>query len=500
MSIRKALSLLIAILLTVTALIACTNNPAGPIADTTGKASADTSGGAETQKPPETGYGNIPAGKRFDCKEFRIATYIGGNIDIYWASFFDVDEPDESDRLQAAAHRRNGEIEEKLGCTITCDELWPWSGNKEGKFYFMQLAADGDTIYDLYFLESYIAVSDFIIDDLLYDAATLPYIDWDADYYHHTFNETYRLRDKQFIFCSDMTYPCQNAQRMYVNLDILNDLNYDTNYVYDLVNNGTWTVENMFRMMEGQYEDVNKDDVMDANDYYGYAGTPGSGLGIFTGAGLKGSYITDSGWEFDYATDKAVRVFDTIERFVKMPELYNTEWNQTIFQDGRALFRSSGSELREIHNWGVDINIGVVPQPKYDDQQDRYYSFASGGMLYVPADIDDPDFVGAMIEAMSYGSQKHLVPAFYENFVQYRVLQDDQSRENWRKMLSDWSMFEFAYLIAPNEDIRYYGPVLNSIYKLVNDGSNTYASNWAEIEDVMKLVCNQFYKKFMAKT
>ena len=123
MSIRKALSLLIAILLTVTALIACTNNPAGPIADTTGKASADTSGGAETQKPPETGYGNIPAGKRFDGKEFRIATYIGGNIDIYWASFFDVDEPDESDRLQAAAHRRNGEIEEKLGCTITCDEL-----------------------------------------------------------------------------------------------------------------------------------------------------------------------------------------------------------------------------------------------------------------------------------------------------------------------------------------------------------------------------------------
>ncbi len=446
-------------------------------------------------------YGNVPLNdkSKFEGKEFKIATYLDGNISNGWACYFDVDEPDESDRLQVASHRRNGEIEDKLGCTITCDELWGWAGNKEGLFYFIALALDGDTLYDLYFFESYFAVSDLITDGLLYDAASLPYIEWDADYYHHTYNDTYRLRDKQYVFCTDMTYPCQNAQRMYVNNDILTNLYNDVNYVYNLVDNGGWTVEVLFRMMEGQYEDVNKDNVMDANDYYGYAGSPGTGLGIFTGAGLKGSYITDSGWEFDYATDKAVRVFGTIEQFVKMPELYNKEWNQNIFQSGRALFRSSGSELRELHNWGVDINIGVVPQPKYDDQQDRYYSYSSGGMLLVPSDIKDPDFAGAMIEAMSYGSQKYLVPAFYDNFIEQRVLQDEKSRENWRKMLSEWSMLEFAYLIAPNEDIRYYGPVLKSIYNMVDSGANTYSSYWAEIEDVMHLVCNQFYKKFMSK-
>ena len=151
MNFKKIISLLIAVLLTVTALMACTSAPAVPGNDTSGNASADTSGGDETQKPPETGYGNIPAGKRFDGKEFKIATYFDGNISNGWACFFDVDEPDESDRLQAAAHRRNGEIEEKFGCTITCDELWHWFGNNEGKIYFLQLASDGDTIYDLGF-------------------------------------------------------------------------------------------------------------------------------------------------------------------------------------------------------------------------------------------------------------------------------------------------------------------------------------------------------------
>ncbi len=497
---KKIIALLLSAVMIVFVVTACASGTPAVPGDTSGKG-GDTSSGADTSVPKEENYGNVPLSDRdkFEGKEFRIATYKGGNVDIYWACFFDVDEPDESDRLQADAHKRNVEIEEKFGCEITCDENWTWAGYKDGKAYMYQLAGDGDMIYDLYFLEGCYAMSDFIIDGMLYDVSTLPYVNLDADYYHHQFNKTFEMKSKNYIFSSDLTYPCHSAQRIYVNEDMLVNLNYDENYLYDLVDDGSWTLDVIFRMMDGLHEDLNHDGIMDINDRYGFSGMPGTPLHFFSGAGLRGSYITDNGWEFDYGSDKAIKVVDRLKTFCDSPDTYLKEWTYDPFLKGNALFTNSGAELRQIKNWDLDMHIGILPNPKYDESQERYYNMCQGGPLIVPSDIKDPEFVGAMIEAMSYGSQKYLVPAFYDNFVQQRIIQDDRSRENWRRMLTEWSVFEFTYLIAPNEDLQNFGPAMFPIFRIVDGEANTYSSSWAEVEDVMKLVCNQFYKKFMSK-
>ena len=489
----KIISLVLSALMIVIAVASCTQ-PSTPPSGGTGTASPAT-----TDAPKAEMYGNVEVSDKYEGKEFKIATYLDGNLSNGWACYFDIDEPEEGDKMQAASQTRNLEIESKFKVTITCDELWHWWGGKEGYFYMSQLNQNGDMIYDLFFLESYIASSDLIIDELLYDMSQLPYVNLEADYYNHGFNDTYELGGKHYILASDLTYPCQSAQRIYVNNDLLKDLNYDPNYVYDRVDNGTWTYDVLVQMIEGQNEDLNQDGKYDTNDYYGFVGTPYSPMQFYHGAGIRGSYVDDDGWHFDYDSDRAVKVIDTIYTFVNKPEVYVKEWTNVIFNSGHALFTTSGSELRELHNWDLDIYIGVVPNPKFDDTQDRYYIYCAGGGFCMPSDLKDPDFAGAMLEAMSYGSQKYLVPAFYDNFIEQRVLQDDRSRENWRRMLSDWSFFEFTGQIAPNEEVRYYNPATKAVDRMSNGEANTYLSSWAEVKDVMELVCGQFYKTFMKK-
>ncbi len=488
---KKITALILAAVMTFFVAAACTD----------GNKPGDSTQGTAAPDDQEEYYGNVPLSdkSKFEGKEFKIATYLGGNISNGWASYFDADEPEEGDRMQAAANDRNVEIEETFGCKITCEEIWNWWGGKEGYLFMLGLRQDGDMVYDMFFLESYIAMSDLIIDGLLYDIASLPYVKLDADYYNRFYNNTYKLRDKNYFIASDITYSCQSSQRMYINNDLLEDLKYDKNYVYDLVDNGGWTYDVMLQMINGQSEDLNQDGIMDRQDYYGFSGTPYSAMGFFHGTGLKGSYITDDGWEFDYDSDKAVSAIDRIFTFVNRPDVYVKEWQNDVFNSGHSLFTTSGSELREIHNWDLSISIGVIPYPKYDDAQDRYYCYCAGGNFCIPSDPTDADFTGAMIEAMSYGSQKYLVPAFYDNFVQQRVLQDDRSRENWRRMLSEWGFFELAGHIAPNEEVRYYNPATKAVDRMSCGEPNTYMSSWAENREVMKLVCNQFYKKFMSK-
>ena len=496
---KKILAFWLAVILTALAVVAC-SPAAGPSVDTEETKAAETVAQTEPEtEAPTTKWGNNPIDLRFDGKEFKIATYLDGNLSEGWACYFDIDEPEQSDTMQVASFNRNTKIEEDFGVEITCDEPWNWWGGSEGYLYMITLLDSGDTTYQLFFLESYINLALLVIDERLYDIGSLPYLNLEADYYNHAYNDLCRLGTKYLTIASDMTYPCQSAVRLYVNKQRLTDVFGDESYIYNFVDSGDWVFDKMFEVVTGQNEDVNHDNVMDGNDYYGFAGHPDSWCYMFPSSGLRGTYLTDTGFEFDYGTQKAVDVVDKIAEFVTKPEVRVKEWSDaSIFFNGNSLFTMSGSELRELRYKETTFGVGVVPFPKFDDEQEHYYAYGAGGGLVVPVNLDEPELTGAMIEAMSYGSHEYLVPAFYETFVQQKVLQDDKSKEYWSKMMSDWNFREFTQVFAPIEDIRFYGPAFKMINRISTGGTNTYSSYWDQISESMRLICDQFYISFMS--
>jgi galactose mutarotase-like enzyme len=117
----------------------------------------------------------------------------------------------------------------------------------------------------------------------------------------------------------------------------------------------------------------------------------------------------------------------------------------------------SGQELRILQS--MDFEFSVLPLPRFNDEQDRYYNYGSGGVTMIPANIDDENLVGAAVEALACASGKHLVPAFHDNFIEQGVLRNTESWNNWNRMLKEWAAPEFCSLISPDGQENYPGTV-----------------------------------------
>lgn len=76
-------------------------------------------------------------------------------------------------------------------------------------------------------------------------------------------------------------------------------------------------------------------------------------------------------------------------------------------------------------------DFGVLPYPKWDDNQDTYYSRVEGGaqVCIVPITNDKTDIAGAVIESMCSYSYNNVIPAYYEITIKNKYTRDDDSAE-----------------------------------------------------------------------
>ncbi len=474
-------------------LAACQTDDASSTLTTTPATDAPTE--AVTEDVTKSMTDDLPTDLRFDGEEFIFGTYQGGNVGYGWSSFFDCDEPEAGNLLEEATYTRNEELRDRLGVEITCYEDWLWDGTGHGIVYVMgQLSLAGNCHYDAFQCESFNTYEGFIIDELIADVAALPYIDLSKGYYNQTANNTYYLRDNLYFFVSDITYPCQNAAEFLVNLDELVDHGYEKNYLYEKVNNNDFVLQDVFDMIEGTWRDLNGDNTPDMGDFFGFGGHPYSPCYLYPGAGLLGTYLTEDGFAFDYGTDYSIEVMDRIIDLVQHSDTFVSDWNNTnMFFEGRALFMGYASTIRTLQD--LDFECGVLPFPKFTDEQDRYYTAASGGVVILPANMESEEFTGAVIEAMASGSAKHFVPAFYEQYLEQGVLNDDYSRENWRRMLNEWGAYEFTYYICPDERVKYFAPA----YKIIEAGSRDFASSWDSQKGPIEQICQEFFDWYLAE-
>ena len=111
-------------------------------------------------------------------------------------------------------------------------------------------------------------------------------------------------------------------------------------------------------------------------------------------------------------------------------------WGETVhkaFVEGRELFYMCGlihvSSFRKMED-----EFGILPIPKWDAKQDRYYhsvSIDNSTVMSIPSNITGQDLedVGLVISAIGELSEYKLMPAFYDVQLKYRDSRDDESAE-----------------------------------------------------------------------
>ncbi len=460
---------------------------------TTVQTDAVTGNDGGTAAPLETAvqYGDaLPAELDFGGKEFRVATYNGGNLTNAdgWFNYIDVEETN-GDILNDAAYERNAEVEERLNVNIACYEIAEWG---QVLNTMQKSVTAGDDAYDIAIEASHASYLNLISSNMLYDVNDLQYMDLSKPYYTKSSYETYEIDGHRYLFSGAYTYPLFSGVYWLFNKQMWTEL--DLPDVYQTVRDGKWTFDTAFSYLKGTYRDINGDSKADIGDQYGFSTGPAMLNYMYLGMGMKGVILGEDGFTYDYEDERAVDVVTKIIDWRNSAEAYydgSKQWDN--FFGGNSLMLLYGSSLPKLRD--LQFDFGFLPMPKYDETQAEYASYMCGGLVCIPTTISDPDCVGATIEALFSASQRHLEPAYLEKFVENKILRDEGSVEMYRLMLETAS-YDFTRYISPNASVQNFG----LIGTLVSKKSTDIASAWAKIESKVKDQFEEFYDEFVANS
>ena len=79
-----------------------------------------------------------------------------------------------------------------------------------------------------------------------------------------------------------------------------------------------------------------------------------------------------------------------------------------------------------------DGDFGVLPMPKYDEEQTEYYNCVqpyNAPATAIPVTCSDTNRTGVILEALTYESTNTIQKAFYEKALMYRGVRDKESQE-----------------------------------------------------------------------
>jgi hypothetical protein len=144
-------------------------------------------------------------------------------------------------------------------------------------------------------------------------------------------------------------------------------------------------------------------------------------------------YLSATGPAFIDAWFKMVEVLIDGGAWFSAPEPnpHPDPLSEEIFTNGRALFKHSqlgGIEALR----AMDTDFGIIPYPKLNEQQEKYYSsLAWAEILSLPIYADDEDLArtSVILEALASDSYRAVVPVYTELVLRTRNARDDESEE-----------------------------------------------------------------------
>ena len=402
---------ILAMLLTaamLTSLVACGTASNGD--ETTDQTEAAVETG-ETRTPS-----NVPAGTTFNGAGYNIAYFRGSCFPEHY-----VVEELTGDNMNDAVYRRTKNVEKTLDVKLSIVDFEIETDE------FKQLYKAGDDVYQELHLHLITNVADFVTEGYLYTVEDLPYMDLSADWYNAEQMEALRLGKNTYYIVSD--YVITNPGIVIFNKNMIVDNNMEN--PYDMVRAGTWTIDKMVQMAIDVRNDKNGDgQYTSEDDIYGIhmmdtsissPFTMGCGQPLGTRDPVTGKYSMTMNNEYTYAC------LDELYRLFENPGSVN--YMVVPFQYGTSLFTLAYSDSVEMAADITEFDIGVLPFPKLNEAQERYYSRDWAGLMCIPGSIKNPELVGAVQEQLAWESGNEVVDTYYNKLLKTRYAADPETRE-----------------------------------------------------------------------
>ncbi|MBR5308579.1 MAG: hypothetical protein IKU43_07395 [Clostridia bacterium] len=409
----------------------------------------------------------------------------GETFDIFLAySVFDADyivEEETGDSVKDIIYHRNNEVEDYFDIDFT---FRPGdSQNNTASATIRSLVQAGDDTYEV-FMNVQHAGMPLVYEDLFVEwGESMPYAKLDNPWWYQNVQRDLNFGDKIYVTAGAYNFHCLRAAGVLTfNKTIMDEL--DMEYPYQMVKDGTWTIDKFIEMVKAGQKDLNGDGIIKyEDDRLGFAGWKHEMMpAIFVGMG--GNPVTRDENNLPVLNINNERTFNIIDKMLELFSSGNGAWDGgseygvsgKMFNESRLLFHNATlSALPGLRN--LEDDFGAVPYPKLDKDQEEYYSrivnFSS--LTYVPVTNSKLELTSAVLEYIAYLSHRDLIPEFYNVILTVKTSRDVETEE----------MIDIVRNGARFMDENY----LNSgiIQRMITGGSNTLSSNYASQGDAWEI-------------
>ncbi|MBO5903751.1 MAG: extracellular solute-binding protein [Clostridia bacterium] len=328
---------------------------------------------------------------------------------------------------------RNVIAQEKFNIRIT-EETQPF---EELASYARTLIQSGDQVYDA----MYIGCTDLtplISENLFVDLLEVPLLNIDKIWWDQQFINRNIIEDRLFYATSDLNLMAfESVWVMYFNEDMMQDLGLD--FPYELVLDGKWTMEELNKYAKAA-ADLNGDSSFE------YDASGLATYGEVSVAGIENQRLYSLGAEYVERNDMGRYEFTAHENesfwdaWVALSNYFgaidgrfvygNEDDFLQIFANNRALFLSAELKYAPII-CDTKNAFGLLPQPKYDEDQDSYESSVGDNVLSfcIPATNKELARTGLIVDYLTYESFRSMLPRYYDAHVSRKALTQDESRQ-----------------------------------------------------------------------
>ncbi|MBP3919421.1 MAG: extracellular solute-binding protein [Clostridia bacterium] len=469
-------------LLVIPTVMSCADEPKENVGDTTPLKDMETTA-AETVDPERAALDAALAkldGINYNGYEFRTLDR-SDEKDANWETLDVYSEAEDGDTIHDAVYQRNRMLEERLN--IKFSETKVFDPYVTARTAIMSDADDFDIFTDgLSFLAT-MAVEGYLADLNTVEPLKLNEVWWDQD-----MNKDLSISGKRF-FCTGDISIMDNYGTWCVmfNKDIASS--YDLPNIYEMVQNGSWTMDEMWSMAKTVTKDVDGNAKLDNTDQWGFLTESYNVYGLWASSGehITSKDANDHPLLTAY-NERSIEVMQDAIAFtqdssctlladtVKEGTLSGCAFTNEHFGNGNALFIYGGMWLITKYR-AYDVNFGVVPAPKWDASQTRYYNTYSGSnctAYSIPTTSRDLNRTGTIMEAMAEVSKYTLTPAYYDVALKGKYIRDEESAA-----MLDIILAQRSYDLG---GIFNWGNIHSTITGMAARKNADFASSYAKIE------------------
>lgn len=388
--------------------------------------------------------------ERYDSYTFRVLNAKAGSS----ASRMDTEKVD-GDNLNDALYKRNSNVEERLDITI--EEVYDTpeivfdtavAACLSGEATYAAVCNTADYMATM-------AVCGYLVTNEYLTGVDLTKPWWNAEAI-----DSASVDKAYFFFFGDLQCSYLDAHSMVgVNIDMARDVKGLPD-PYSLVERGKWTYDAMLKMMKDVSADLDGNDIATFDDRYGTATDPSCLIPLMIGCNTRMSTRDEYGLPFMscFTDEKFYDVFALISDtlYERADYVYDTVKNEADgispayhFKNGYSLFYiTSVGTLAKLRD--MDHEFGVLPMPKFNEDQKDYVSFISAkeaSAVGVMATGRNLLRTGNILENLAAESHRKggLRECYVDTVLAFKYVNDEKSRKNLTQILSS-GIFEPAQI------------------------------------------------------